>query len=289
MSSGRLNGIEIARCEWYREGRVPLHTPEGRHRLRLLGSQDDLRRDRREGVGLPWRPPRPGRSARKPEADAGRPPSAPWSAPRRAGGCDDRGRGRGPVPIARRARPVRRPTAATNLAVAADAPKTPPSSARKVAAPGEGKENKAMLQPNRRKYRKGAEGPQHRHRHARCRSVVRRLRPEGHRARPPDGAPDRGRPSCHLAPHQARRPHLHPHLPDKPISQKPAEVRMGNGKGNLEYWVAEIQPARCCTRSTACPRRWPARPFTLASAKLPLKCTFALARSAPEEQDHESI
>ena len=44
MSSGRLNGIEIARCEWYREGRVPLHTLQGRHRLRLLGSQDHLRR-----------------------------------------------------------------------------------------------------------------------------------------------------------------------------------------------------------------------------------------------------
>ncbi len=33
-------------------------------------------------------------------------------------------------------------------------------------------------------------------------------------------------------------------FPDKPISQKPAEVRMGNGKGNPEYWVAEIQPAK---------------------------------------------
>ena len=33
-------------------------------------------------------------------------------------------------------------------------------------------------------------------------------------------------------------------FPDKPISQKPAEVRMGNGKGNPEFWVAEIQPGR---------------------------------------------
>ena len=33
-------------------------------------------------------------------------------------------------------------------------------------------------------------------------------------------------------------------FPDKPISQKPAEVRMGNGKGNPEYWVAEIQPGK---------------------------------------------
>jgi large subunit ribosomal protein L16 len=48
-------------------------------------------------------------------------------------------------------------------------------------------------------------------------------------------------------------------FPDKPISQKPAEVRMGNGKGNPEYYVAEIQPGRCCTKSSACPKSWPAR------------------------------
>ena len=71
MSSGRLNGIEIARCEWYREGRVPLHTLQGRHRLRLLRSQDHLRRHRRQGLGLSRRPPGAWRSAglRKPEAE----------------------------------------------------------------------------------------------------------------------------------------------------------------------------------------------------------------------------
>jgi len=37
-------------------------------------------------------------------------------------------------------------------------------------------------------------------------------------------------------------------FPDKPISQKPAEVRMGNGKGNPEFYVAEIQPAKCCSK-----------------------------------------
>ena len=43
-------------------------------------------------------------------------------------------------------------------------------------------------------------------------------------------------------------------FPDKPISQKPAEVRMGNGKGNPEYYVAESSRARSCSRSSACPR-----------------------------------
>ena len=60
-------------------------------------------------------------------------------------------------------------------------------------------------------------------------------------------------------------------FPDKPISTKPAEVRMGNGKGNPEYYVAEIQPARCCTKSWVCPRRWPARHFSW----LPPSCPCA--------------
>ena len=48
-------------------------------------------------------------------------------------------------------------------------------------------------------------------------------------------------------------------FPDKPISKKPAEVRMGNGKGNPEYWVAEIQPGRCSTKWTVSMRRWPVK------------------------------
>ena len=43
-------------------------------------------------------------------------------------------------------------------------------------------------------------------------------------------------------------------FPDKPISRKPAEVRMGNGKGNPEYWVAEIVRARCCMKWTVSTR-----------------------------------
>ena len=52
MSAGRLNGIEIARTEWYREGACPAaHAARG-HRLRVFGSQDYLRRDRHQGVGI---------------------------------------------------------------------------------------------------------------------------------------------------------------------------------------------------------------------------------------------
>ena len=57
-------------------------------------------------------------------------------------------------------------------------------------------------------------------------------------------APDRGGPACHDPPREARRQDLDPGFPDKPITKKPLEVRQGKGKGNVEYWVAQIQPGR---------------------------------------------
>jgi large subunit ribosomal protein L16 len=72
-------------------------------------------------------------------------------------------------------------------------------------------------------------------------------------------------------------------FPDKPISQKPAEVRMGNGKGNPEYYVAEIQPGKVLYESTACPKQLAREAFTLAAAKLPLRAPSSRARSAPDQ------
>ena len=63
-------------------------------------------------------------------------------------------------------------------------------------------------------------------------------------------------------------------FPDKPISQKPAEVRMGNGKGNPEYYVAEIQPGKVLYELNGVPEQLAREAFTLAAAKLPLRCTF---------------
>ena len=63
-------------------------------------------------------------------------------------------------------------------------------------------------------------------------------------------------------------------FPDKPISQKPAEVRMGNGKGNPEYYVAEIQPGKVLYELNGVPEQLAREAFLLASAKLPLRCTF---------------
>ena len=63
-------------------------------------------------------------------------------------------------------------------------------------------------------------------------------------------------------------------FPDKPISQKPAEVRMGNGKGSVEYYVAEIQPGKVLYEIVGVPEQLAREAFALAAAKLPLRTTF---------------
>ena len=63
-------------------------------------------------------------------------------------------------------------------------------------------------------------------------------------------------------------------FPDKPVSQKPAEVRMGNGKGNPEYWVAEIVPGKVLYEMDGIDEASAREAFRLASAKLPLLTTF---------------
>ena len=63
-------------------------------------------------------------------------------------------------------------------------------------------------------------------------------------------------------------------FPDKPVSQKPAEVRMGNGKGNPEYYVAEIQPGKVLYEMDGVDETIAREAFALAAAKLPLRTTF---------------
>ena len=60
-------------------------------------------------------------------------------------------------------------------------------------------------------------------------------------------------------------------FPDKPISTKPAEVRMGNGKGNPEYFVCEIQPGKIIYEMDGVDAAIAKQAFALASAKLPFK------------------
>src|SRR5690606_25756023 len=63
-------------------------------------------------------------------------------------------------------------------------------------------------------------------------------------------------------------------FPDKPISSKPAEVRMGNGKGSPEYWVAEIQPGKVLYEMDGVSEELAREAFRLAAAKLPLATVF---------------
>jgi len=63
-------------------------------------------------------------------------------------------------------------------------------------------------------------------------------------------------------------------FPDKPITKKPLEVRMGKGKGSVEYWVAQIQPGRMLYEMEGVPESLAREAFALAAAKLPFKTTF---------------
>jgi large subunit ribosomal protein L16 len=63
-------------------------------------------------------------------------------------------------------------------------------------------------------------------------------------------------------------------FPDKPISKKPIEVRMGNGKGNVEYWVAPVQPGRMLYEIEGIAEGEAREAFRLAAAKLSVQTQF---------------
>jgi len=64
-------------------------------------------------------------------------------------------------------------------------------------------------------------------------------------------------------------------FPDKPISKKPLEVRMGSGKGSVEYWVAEVKPGTMLYELQGVSEELAREAFRLAAAKLPVKTTFS--------------
>lgn len=65
-------------------------------------------------------------------------------------------------------------------------------------------------------------------------------------------------------------------FPDKPISKKPLEVRQGKGKGNVEYWVALIQPGRMLYEMEGVTEQIAREAFRLAAAKLPIQTRFVI-------------
>jgi large subunit ribosomal protein L16 len=65
-------------------------------------------------------------------------------------------------------------------------------------------------------------------------------------------------------------------FPDKPITQKPAETRMGKGKGNPEGWVAVVKPGRIMFELEGVTEEIARRAMDLGAAKLPIKCRFVI-------------
>jgi len=133
-----------------------------------------------------------------------------------------------------------------------------------------------MLQPKQTKYRKQQKG---------------RLRGEASRGNKVSfgeyglQATDRGRVTARQI--EAARRAMTRHVkrggkvwirvfPDKPISKKPLEVRMGSGKGNVEYWVAQVKPGHVLYEMEGVPEDVARQAFRLAAAKLPIKTTFVI-------------
>ena len=73
-------------------------------------------------------------------------------------------------------------------------------------------------------------------------------------------------------------------FPDKPITEKPAETRMGSGKGSPEYWVAVVKPGRIMFEMNGVSEEIAREALRLAANKLPIKCKFVRKEEAEAEQ-----
>lgn len=73
-------------------------------------------------------------------------------------------------------------------------------------------------------------------------------------------------------------------FPDKPITEKPAETRMGSGKGSPEYWVAVVKPGRVMFEIGGIPEETAKEALRLAANKLPIKCKFVKKEETGGEQ-----
>ena len=73
-------------------------------------------------------------------------------------------------------------------------------------------------------------------------------------------------------------------FPDKPVTEKPAETRMGSGKGSPEYWVAVVKPGRVMFEIAGVDKELAAEAMRLAAMKLPIKCKFVTKEELGGEQ-----
>jgi large subunit ribosomal protein L16 len=76
-------------------------------------------------------------------------------------------------------------------------------------------------------------------------------------------------------------------FPDKPVTQKPAETRMGSGKGSPEYWVAVVKPGRILFEMGGIPEEEAREAMRLAMHKLPLKCKFVKREELSKEVESQ--
>ncbi len=74
-------------------------------------------------------------------------------------------------------------------------------------------------------------------------------------------------------------------FPDKPITEKPAETRMGSGKGAVEYWVAVVRPGRVMFEMDGVTEAEAKEAMRLASHKLPIKCKFIAKETAAANEE----
>ena len=74
-------------------------------------------------------------------------------------------------------------------------------------------------------------------------------------------------------------------FPDKPVTAKPAETRMGSGKGALEYWVAVVKPGRVMFEIAGVPEETAKEALRLATHKLPVKCKIVSKADLDKEVD----
>ena len=274
--SGRLGGAEMSRSEFYREGRVPAAHAPRRHRLRLLRGPYDLRPDRREGVDLQ------GRGAR---------PAAPSARPR------PRRRSRRPAPGAVTT------AAPRSAAVAAAVPWRWRAGGRGAARgggaawrprrPSEARPQSAARDRRRLRSRalRGAD-------HADPRRVKHRKQHRPDRTGTAKGGTRvvfgefgiQALEHCYVTNRQieAARIAMTRHIkrggkvwiniyPDRPLTKKPAETRMGSGKGSPEWWIANVKPGRVMFELSGVPEPVAREALRRAMHKLPMKCKIRQA------------
>ncbi len=131
-----------------------------------------------------------------------------------------------------------------------------------------------MLSPKKVKYRKSQKGRMKGAAYRGSDSEFRRIRIAGHRLWKNFLQTDRGGTYCHDPSRKKGGKIWIRIFPDKPFTKKPAEVRMGKGKGAPEGWVAVIRPGRVLYEMTGVSREMAQEALRLAAHKLPVKTRF---------------